>query len=299
MQYLQLKVRNIWQPGPSRPVPEDRRTWLFMQVLVLLSTLNVFLFANLPISTIWQNVLRTVFSSTLFLIYALYVWAQPQKRGAWFLLPTAALLTAFTALAWLAYPSGLRSAGPGVLAWALLPTLLIPLISIALTHVFHLHIWPRIPWKELWSLSTLKSAVIGIGMGGLLGAQFAVTGQVTPGILGFPATQFSLSTLLIGVLIAVAALGEELFLRQVVYTFLRNRLHLSFGRIMLQIVAMSFLLYLFEAARYNLLSSAIIVIVFRLLLSVINTAMRHHSNSVGICIFANIAFSLIYWLAGG
>lgn len=299
MQYLQLKVRNVWQPGPSQPVQEDRRTWLFMQVLVLLSTLNVFLFANLPISPIWQNILRTVFSSTLFLIYALYVLARPQKRGGWFLLPTAALLTAFTALAWLAYPDGLRSAGPGVLAWALLPTLLVPAFSIGITRVFHLDIWPKIPWNELWDVNVLKNAVIGIAMGGLLGAQFAVTGQVTPGILGFPATQFSLSTVLIGVLIAVAALGEELFLRQVVYSFLRNRLRLPFVRIMLQIVAMSFLLYLFESARYNLLSSAMIVIAFRLLLSVVNTALRHHMNSVSVCVFANVAFSLIYWLAGG
>lgn len=297
MQYLSMKVRSSWLPTTSSSPSQIRWEWLLLQSLVIITTLAYFTFIYLPILPIWKIILQKVVSSTLFISVSLAIIAHARGINCWFEIPLILWTVSTSILVGFSTQSLALSLPIFKPFWALVPSIVILLVTYFLNRKYHF--LPRIMWQDLLTLSNLFYLLAGLTMGGLLALHLRFTAAFIPGLGRTVQFPFSVSDALTIVLIGFAAVGEELFFRQVVFTFLVDKRRFPFSRLQVQVTAMVFLLSMADALQTSMILAGIFIVMYRAALSLLNTTLRYRFRNLGVCIATNLTFSILFWVIRG
>ena len=296
MHFLNLQVRRDWQELELQRVTANQRLWLIIQGLVILSVLTVFVLSEQAFSYPWNEVLRTIFSSVLYLLIPFWVIYRSGEKEYRKISITALIYIGAGVLSWFTYPASLK---PEMVHFSSLPVffvLLVPLVSGMWVLIASQGLPQKIRALGLVADSWLLNILIGVAAGGMLGLHLLLTTILLPGSK-FPMMPDGSALLwLLCFQVGLSALGEELLFRGLGFSLLFDGLKNPLWMVAIQLTVFNVLIYLVQAFISPTIIAGLIVVLYRLLLSLLNTAMRHQQGSLIPGLISNVILSTVLWI---
>ena len=296
MHFLNLQVRRDWQEFELQRVTAYQKLWLIIQGLVILSVLTVFVLSEQAFSYPWNEVLRTIFSSVLYLLIPFWVIYRSGEKEYRKISITALIYIGAGVLSWFTYPSSLK---PEMVHFSSLPVffvLLVPLVSGMWVLIASQGLPRKIRALGLVADSWLLNILIGVAAGGMLGLHLLLTTILLPGSK-FPMMPDGSALLwLLCFQVGLSALGEELLFRGLGFSLLFDGLKNPLWMVAIQLTVFNVLIYLVQAFISPTIIAGLIVVLYRLLLSLLNTAMRHQQGSLIPGLISNVILSIVLWV---
>ena len=296
MHFLNLQVRRDWQEFELQRVTAYQKLWLIIQGLVILSVLTVFVLSEQAFSYPWNEVLRTIFSSVLYLLIPFWVIYRSGEKEYRKISITALIYIGAGVLSWFTYPSSLK---PEMVHFSSLPVffvLLVPLVSGMWVLIASQGLPRKIRALGLVADSWLLNILIGVAAGGMLGLHLLLTTILLPGSK-FPMMPDGSALLwLLCFQVGLSALGEELLFRGLGFSLLFDGLKNPLWMVAIQLTVFNVLIYLVQAFISPTIIAGLIVVLYRLLLSLLNTAMRHQQGSLIPGLISNVILSTVLWI---
>jgi hypothetical protein len=296
MHFLNLQVRRDWQEFELQRVTAYQKLWLIIQGLVILSVLTVFVLSEQAFSYPWNEVLRTIFSSVLYLLIPFWVIYRSGEKEYRKISITALIYIGAGVLSWFTYPSSLK---PEMVHFSSLPVffvLLVPLVSGMWVLIASQGLPQKIRALGLVADSWLLNILIGVAAGGMLGLHLLLTTILLPGSK-FPMMPDGSALLwLLCFQVGLSALGEELLFRGLGFSLLFDGLKNPLWMVAIQLTVFNVLIYLVQAFISPTIIAGLIVVLYRLLLSLLNTAMRHQQGSLIPGLISNVILSTVLWI---
>ena len=296
MHFLNLQVRRDWQELELQRVTAYQKLWLIIQGLVILSVLTVFVLSEQAFSFPWNEVLRTVFSSALYLLIPFGVIFRSSEKEYQKLIFAALIFIGAVVLSWVTYPASLQPDGVHFSPLPVFLVLLVPLANGMWILITSKSLPQKIRALGLVADGWLVNILIGVAAGCVLGLHLLLTTILLPGSK-FPMMPDGSALLwLLCFQIGMSALGEELLFRGLGFSLLFDRLKNPLWMVAIQLTVFNILIYLVQAFFSPTILAGLIVVLYRLLLSLLNTALRHQQGSLIPGLISNVILSVVLWV---
>lgn len=296
MHFLNLQVRRDWQELELQRTTAYQKLWLVVQGLVILSVVTIFVLNEQDLSFPWKELLRTIFSSVLFLLIPFWVIFKAGEKEYQKIFLTALIFIGLSFLSWFTLPPSLLPAGAHYSSLLVVLVLLVPFAS---------GVWILIATKDspqkikalgLMADGWLLNILIGVAAGLMLGLHLLLTTILLPGSK-FPQMPDGSALLwLLCFQIGLSALGEELLFRGLGFSLLFDGLKNPLWMVVIQLTVFNVLIYLVQVFVSPTIIAGMIIVLYRLLLSLLNTALRYQQASLIPGLVSNVIVSIFLWV---
>ena len=296
MHFLNLQVRRDWQELELQRTTAYQKLWLVVQGLVILSVLTIFVLNEQVLSFPWKELFRTIFSSVLYLLIPFWVIYKAGEKEYQKIFLTAFIFIGLSALSWFTLPPFLLPAGAHYSSLPVVLVLLVPFTS---------GIWILIAAKDspqkikalgLMADGWLLNILIGAAAGLMLGLHLLLATILLPGSK-FPQMPDGSALLwLLCFQIGLSALGEELLFRGLGFSLLFDGLKNPLWMVVIQLTVFNVLIYLVQVFVSPTIIVGMIIVLYRLLLSLLNTALRYRQASLIPGLVSNVIVSIFLWV---
>lgn len=296
MHFLNLQVRRDWQELELQRVTAYQKLWLVVQGLVIISVLTLLILNAQVLSHPWLASLRTIILSIFYLLIPFWVIYRSSNKEYQKFFLTALIFIGSGVLSWFTLPVSLQVNSTRFSPLPVILVLLVPLAS---------GIWILIASKDapqkmralgLMADGWLWNLLIGLTAGFMLGLHLLLTTILLPGSR-FP--QMPDGSALLWFLcfqIGLSAIGEELLFRGLGYSLLFDGLKNPLWMVAIQLTVFNVLIYLVQVFVSPTIVAGMIIVLYRLLLSLLNTALRCHQGNIIPGLVSNIILSVFLWI---
>ncbi len=296
MHFMNFRVRRDWQELELQKITAYQKLWLILQGLVIISSLLIFVLNEQSLSSPWKESLRTILSSVIYLLIPAWVIHKANGEGNRKFFFTVLIFIGLGCLGWLTYPGVFRSNPAQFLSFPVLLVLLVPLISgIWLVYLLN---GGQKKSKALglrtdnWLLDILLGTAAGI----MLGVHLLLTTILLPGSK-FPVMPDGPTLLwLLSFQLGLTALGEELLFRGWGFNLLFEGLKNPLWMVVIQLAVFNILIYLVQMIVSPTIITGLFIVLYRLLLSIVNTILRYHQGSLIPGLVSSTILGIFLWM---